>query len=160
MVENLVIKSTDKSDKYKELLPQLEALILYETDIIANMANVCAALKNSFEWLWVGFYRVIGKDLVLGPFQGPLACTRIPYGAGVCGSAWQKSKVLIVPDVEEFSGHIACSSLARSEIVLPVFSNSGEIFAVLDIDSEHLAAFDEVDQEYLIKILQILGKLF
>ena len=148
MSENLIIKGNNKKELYENLLPQIKALVEGETDGIANMANVSACLKDTFNFWWVGFYRVIGEELVLGPFQGPLACTRIRKGKGVCGTAWQSSKTIIVPDVDEFPGHIACSSLSKSEIVVPVIRNC-EVVAVLDIDSEKTNTFDEIDKEYL-----------
>ncbi|HXH03031.1 MAG TPA: GAF domain-containing protein [Candidatus Competibacteraceae bacterium] len=146
----------DKAECYRILLPQLEALIASESDWIANLANVAAALKAAFGWLWVGFYRVQEHELVLGPFQGPLACSRIGYGKGVCGTAWKERRTLVVPDVDAFPGHIACSSLSRSEIVVPVFSGD-RVVAVLDVDSERLAAFDEVDADYLEALAALLG---
>lgn len=157
MTEDLKITtSTDKADQYKSLVPQIEALLHGEPDLIANLANIAAALKEQFKWLWVGFYLVKGSQLVLGPFQGPVACTRIALGKGVCGVAWQKKKTLLVPDVEEFPGHIACSSLSRSEIVVPVFYGD-EVAAVLDVDSEDLNQFDEVDAKYLEQIVKLLN---
>lgn len=155
MSENLIIKGDSKKELYENLLPQIKSLVEGESDIIANMANVTACLKDTFNFWWVGFYRVIANELVLGPFQGPLACTRIRKGKGVCGTAWQESKTVIVPDVDEFPGHIACSSLTKSEIVVPVYKND-EIVAVLDIDSERLATFDETDQEYLEELVTYL----
>lgn len=156
MAEDLTIVNTaDKASKYESLIPQIAALLHGETDLVANLGNVCAALKEQFNWLWVGFYLVKGEELVLGPFQGPVACTRIAKGKGVCGMAWQKGEVLIVPDVELFEGHIACSSASRSEIVLPLYRN-GEIIGVLDVDSEYLAHFDETDEKYLKEILELL----
>ena len=156
MAEDLtIINSADKAAKYQSLVPQIAALLHSETDLIANLANVCAALKEQFDWLWVGFYLVKGGELVLGPFQGPVACTRIAKGKGVCGTAWQRGEVLIVPDVELFEGHIACSSASRSEIVLPVFIG-GEIVGVLDVDSEALGHFDQTDETYLRQILDLL----
>src|SRR5476651_2793992 len=138
MAEDLsTITSTDKAEQYQSLIPQIEALLDGETDLVANMANVCAALKEQFKWFWVGFYLVKQDELVLGPFQGPVACTRIAKGRGVCGSAWAQAKTLIVPDVDAFPGHIACSSLSRSEIVVPLFSH-GEVIGVLDVDSAEL----------------------
>ena len=148
MSENLIIKGDSKKELYENLLPQIKALVEGENDMIANMANVAACLKDTFNFWWVGFYRVIDEELVLGPFQGPLACTRIRKGKGVCGTAWQRAETVIVPDVDEFPGHIACSSLTKSEIVVPVFKD-GKIIAVLDIDSERTANFDDVDKEYL-----------
>ena len=160
MVEELKISGElDRAGKYEELLPQLRALVAGETDLTANLANITAALKEAMGFLWVGFYLVKGDQLVLGPFQGPVACTRIRYGSGVCGSAWKEKQVLIVPDVEAFPGHIACSSLARSEIVLPVFVN-GDIVMVLDIDSRYLNDFDETDKKYLQQIIDLVEDLY
>jgi len=157
MAEDLVItQSADKTAQYQSLIPQIEALITGEDDIIANMANICAALKEQFNWFWVGFYMVKNDQLVLGPFQGPVACTRIFKGKGVCGTAWQQAETLIVPDVDAFPGHIACSSLSRSEIVLPIFNN-GEVIGVLDVDSELLAHFDETDAQYLEQIIKLIN---
>ncbi|MBO7469273.1 MAG: GAF domain-containing protein [Bacteroidales bacterium] len=155
MSENLIIKGDSKKELYENLLPQIKSLVEGETDMIANMANVSACLKDTFNFWWVGFYRVIANELVLGPFQGPLACTRIRKGKGVCGTAWQEARTVIVPDVDEFPGHIACSSLTKSEIVVPVFKND-EIVAVLDIDSEKLATFDETDRENLEQLVAYL----
>lgn len=152
MSENLIIKGDSKKELYENLLPQIKALVEGENDTIANMANISACLKDTFNFWWVGFYRVIGEELVLGPFQGPLACTRIRKGKGVCGTAWQKAETIVVPDVDEFPGHIACSSLTKSEIVVPVFKD-GKIIAVLDIDSEKTANFDDVDKEFLEKLV-------
>ncbi len=137
------------------MYPHLQALLLGEDDLIANMANVAAALKEGFGFFWVGFYRVVGDQLVLGPFQGPVACSRIAYGKGVCGTAWKEGRVVVVPDVDQFPGHIACSSLSRSEIVVPVWSDN-RIIAVLDIDSDQLDAFDEIDAHYLEKVCDLL----
>lgn len=148
MSENLIIQGNSKKELYENLLTQLKSLVEEEADIIANMANVSACLKDTFNFWWVGFYRVIHEELVLGPFQGPLACTRIRKGKGVCGTAWQSAETVIVPDVDAFPGHIACSSLSRSEIVVPVVKN-GEVIAVLDIDSEKLNTFDDIDKQYL-----------
>ncbi len=142
---------TDKEQKYEALVAQAKALSEAETDEIALMANVAAIIHETFHFWWTGFYRVVGEELVLGPFQGPLACTRIKFGRGVCGTAWKEKRSVVVPDVEEFPGHIACSSASRSEIVVPMFRN-GEVFAVLDIDSEKLATFDDTDKKYLEKI--------
>lgn len=158
MAENLTVIQGSKDDKYRELIPQLEALVAGEDNLIANMANISAALKMTFDWLWVGFYLVDNGELVLGPFQGPIACTRIIYGKGVCGTAWAQQATVIVPDVEQFSGHIACSSLSRSEIVVPVKNPAGQIVAVLDVDSLQLADFDVSDQYYLELICNILIK--
>ena len=152
MSENLIIKGDSKKELYENLLPQIKALVEGENDMIANMANISACLKDTFNFWWVGFYRVINDELVLGPFQGPLACTRIRKGKGVCGTAWQRAETVIVPDVDEFPGHIACSSLTKSEIVVPVFKD-GKIIAVLDIDSERTANFDDVDKEFLEKLV-------
>ncbi|MBS1585274.1 MAG: GAF domain-containing protein [Bacteroidetes bacterium] len=155
MAEDLNIVSGTKREQYENLLPQIDALTTYETDLVANLANVAAALKEQFGWLWVGFYMVRGDELVLGPFQGPVACTRIHKGKGVCGTAWAQAETLIVPDVEKFPGHIACSSASRSEIVVPIVRN-GEIVGVLDVDSVEPAAFDEVDAGYLERIVALL----
>lgn len=148
-------KNSSREEKYISLIPQLQALIQGEPDLIANMANVSAALKEVFGFWWVGFYLVKNTELVLGPFQGPVACTRIAYGKGVCGSSWKESKTIIVPDVDQFPGHIACSAASRSEIVLPLFKNN-EVIAVLDVDSEHLNHFDLNDELHLTKILSLL----
>ena len=157
MAEDLnVPDSLDKEEKYKILLPQLESLIKGEDDLIANLANISAALKETFDFLWVGFYLIKGDQLVLGPFQGPVACTRIEKGKGVCGTAWEKEKTIIVEDVESFPGHIACSSLSRSEIVIPV-RRDGRVTMVLDVDSEHYKQFDEIDSEYLNQIVLLSG---
>lgn len=147
-MESLTISGYSKQEKYASLLPQVEAVMDDKVDIIANMANMAAMLHETFGFWWTGFYRVIGDELVLGPFQGPLACTRIAYGRGVCGTAWKERRTVVVPDVEQFPGHIACSSASRSEIVVPVFQN-GEVIAVLDIDSDRLATFDDTDAEFL-----------
>ena len=157
MAENLIIAEGGKEEKYALLLKQVAALIEGESDIIANMANVAAMIHSTFGFWWTGFYRVDGEELVLGPFQGPLACSRIKFGRGVCGTAWKEQKTQVVPDVELFPGHIACSSLSRSEIVVPVWQGE-KIVAVLDIDSEKLATFDEVDQVWLERIVEILYK--
>ena len=155
MAEDLTIVRGTKEEQYQALLPQIKGLLEGETDLVANLANVAAALKEQFGWLWVGFYLVKENELVLGPFQGPVACTRIKKGRGVCGSSWAKAETLIVHDVEKFPGHIACSSLSRSEIVLPLFKD-GEVVGVLDVDSTELETFDETDQRYLTKIVQLL----
>jgi L-methionine (R)-S-oxide reductase len=157
MAEDLkIIDTTDKAEQYQSLIPQIEGLVYGETDLVANLANVTAALKEQFKWFWVGFYLVKNGELVLGPFQGPVACTRIAKGKGVCGAAWEQAKTLVVPDVDAFPGHIACSSLSRSEIVLPLFNN-GEVWAVLDIDSEELDQFDETDARYLEQIVKLVA---
>lgn len=155
MAEDLTINTGTKEEQYEALLPQVKGLLEGETDLIANLANVAAALKEQFGWLWVGFYLVKDDELVLGPFQGPVACTRIKKGRGVCGTSWAKGEMLIVPDVEKFPGHIACSSLSRSEIVIPLFKD-GEVFGVLDVDAEALDMFDTTDRKYLEKIIQII----
>lgn len=157
MAEDLKI-STDvsKEAQYESLIPQIEALLSGEQDEVANMANLAAALKEQFNWFWVGFYRVVGDELVLGPFQGPVACTRIKKGKGVCGASWAKEEALLVPDVDQFPGHIACASASRSEVVVPVFKE-GKVIAVLDVDSEYLAYFDDIDVFYLNKIVKLLN---
>lgn len=155
MAEDLSIITGNKEEQYQSLFPQVKGLLEGEPDMIANMANIAAALKEQFGWLWVGFYIVKQDELVLGPFQGPVACTRIKKGRGVCGAAWANAETLIVPDVEKFPGHIACSSLSKSEIVLPIFKN-GEVFAILDVDSADLDTFDELDKEYLLQLLKLL----
>ena len=155
MAENLLIAEGGKEEKYALLYKQIASLVEGESDTIANMANVAAMIHTTFSFWWTGFYRVVGDELVLGPFQGPLACSRIKYGRGVCGTAWKEQLTQVVPDVELFPGHIACSSLSRSEIVVPVWHGE-EIVAVLDIDSEHLATFDDVDKEWLEKIVALL----
>lgn len=152
MAEDLSITQGTKEEQYKALLPQIKALIEGEPDLIANLANICGALKEQFGWLWVGFYIVKNEELVLAPFQGPVACTRIKKGKGVCGTAWQKAATLIVEDVEKFPGHIACSSLSKSEIVVPLILN-GEVKGVLDVDSVSLNEFDETDKKYLEEIV-------
>lgn len=156
MSEDLnITTSTDKLEQYESLIPQIGALVAGEPDLIANLANICAALKEQFKWLWVGFYLVKDSELVLGPFQGPVACTRIAKGKGVCGAAWQQAKILIVPDVEAFPGHIACSSLSQSEIVVPLFDND-RVVAVLDVDSEEIGQFDGTDAQYLEQIAKLV----
>ena len=155
MAENLLIAEGGKEEKYALLYKQIASLVEGESDTIANMANVAAMIHTTFGFWWTGFYRVVDEELVLGPFQGPLACSRIKYGRGVCGTAWKEQTTQVVPDVELFPGHIACSSLSRSEIVVPVWQGE-EIVAVLDIDSEHLATFDEVDKKWLEKIVALL----
>ena len=157
MAEELIVAQGGKEEKYEVLYRQIEALMEGESDMIANMANVAAMIHSTFHFWWTGFYRVVGEELVLSPFQGDLACSRIKYGRGVCGTAWKSQTTQVVPDVELFPGHIACSSLSRSEIVVPVW-RGGEIVAVLDIDSEHLATFDEVDRLWLEKIVKLFDK--
>jgi len=155
MAEQLIIQGTTKQERYETLLPQIAAVVEGETDIIANMANVSAMLQETFRFWWTGFYRVVDGELVLGPFQGPMACTRIRKGRGVCGTAWAKAETQLVPDVDKFPGHIACSSASRSEIVVPII-REGEVVAVLDIDSDRLDAFDETDRCYLEQIAALL----
>lgn len=157
MAEELIVAQGGKEEKYEVLYRQIEALMEGESDMIANMANVAAMIHSTFHFWWTGFYRVVGEELVLSPFQGDLACSRIRYGRGVCGTAWKSQTTQVVPDVELFPGHIACSSLSRSEIVVPVWRGS-EIVAVLDIDSEHLATFDEVDRLWLEKIVKLFDR--
>ncbi|WP_336151869.1 GAF domain-containing protein [Acinetobacter ursingii] len=155
MAEELSLQQGNKAEQYQSLIPQIQAIVAGESDVIANLANICAALKQQFNWFWIGFYLVKDNELVLGPFQGPIACTRIAKGRGVCGTAWQQQNVMIVPDVEQFPGHIACSSDSKSEIVLPVMKQN-KCVAVLDIDSDTLDSFDEVDAEYLKQIVAIV----
>jgi len=155
MSEDLTIISGSRSEQYASLLPQVRAVIEGEQDAVANLANIAAALKEQFGWLWVGFYMVKNGELVVGPFQGPVACTRIRKGKGVCGTSWQEARTLIVPDVEAFPGHIACSSLSRSEIVVPVFRD-GEVIGVLDVDSVALNEFDEEDQRWLEELVKAI----
>lgn len=156
MAEDLSIIAGTKKEQYESLLPQMEGLLHGESDLIANLANITAALKEQFGWLWIGFYLVKNNELVLGPFQGPVACTRIKKGRGVCGSSWATSNTLIVGDVETFPGHIACSSLSRSEIVIPIIKDK-EVVGVLDVDSIELNQFDETDAEYLQKIIDLVN---
>ena len=156
MAEELIIPtSTDKKEKYETLLPQIEGLLSNEPDLVANLANVSSALKFGMGFFWVGFYLVKDNELVLGPFQGPIACTRIKKGKGVCGTAWEKGKTILVPDVEQFPGHIACSSDSKSEIVLPGFKNE-EVQLILDVDSDQVNDFDTTDQVYLEKIMKLV----
>ena len=145
-----------KEENYKLLVSQIEALIAGEKDMIAVMSNVAAAIHQTMGFWWTGFYRVVDNELLLGPFQGPVACMHIPFGKGVCGTAWQRAETIVVPDVEQFPGHIACSSESKSEIVVPVFASDGKVTAVLDIDSEHLATFDDTDRKYLEKICKLI----
>lgn len=156
-MENLTIYSTNKEDIYKEIIPQIKSILEGETDLIANLANTCAILKEAFNFWWVGFYLVKEEQLVLGPFQGPLACTRIALGKGVCGTSWRDKTTLIVPNVDEFPGHIACSSHSRSEIVVPIFSD-GKVIGVLDIDSKDLNTFNEIDAKYLEEVVHFFAK--
>jgi len=159
MSETLYIpQEVSKTEIYKSLLPQIEALIGDEEDLIANLANISAALKEAFDFLWVGFYLVKSNELVVGPFQGPIACSRIGFGKGVCGTSWKEGKTVIVPDVEAFAGHIACNSASKSEIVVPA-KKGGEVIFVLDIDSDQLNTFDKTDQLYLEKLIRMIEKL-
>jgi GAF domain-containing protein len=151
MAEDLIKISGNKTEQYSALMPQIQALMRGESDAIANMANCCAALHETFGWLWVGFYSVKGDELVLGPFQGPVACTRIAFGRGVCGTAWKEARAILVPDVDQFPGHIACSSRSKSEVVIPVHKN-GKVIAILDVDSETLGAFDDTDVTFLTEL--------
>lgn len=157
MAEDLIIQHGDKKSQYESLIPQIKALMTGEHNLVANLGNITAALKEQFNWLWVGFYWVESDELVLAPFQGPVACTRIKKGRGVCGTSWEKGITLIVNDVEKFPEHIACSSASRSEIVVPVFQN-GQIVGVLDVDSTELAHFDAIDQTYLEEIVGLLDQ--
>lgn len=158
MAENLVIsQSTDKKEKYEVLIPQLQSLVEGEPDVVANLSNIAAALRQSMNFFWVGFYLVKGEQLVLGPFQGPIACTRISFGKGVCGASWKEERVILVPDVDAFPGHIACSSASRSEIVLPAFKN-GKVALVLDVDSDQLNDFDDTDAHYLQQVMHLIEK--
>ena len=161
MAEDLIIASKEegKEAQYIVMLPQIESIVNGETDFIANMANIMAILKSTFNHLWVGVYFVKAEELVLGPFQGPVACTRIFYGKGVCGKAWMEGSVIIVPDVEKFPGHIACSSLSKSEIVLPVIVDD-RVRMILDIDSEELNCFDEIDAHYLSMVVKMIQDLY
>lgn len=158
MAEDLYVSGGTKAERYTALFPQVESLLHSETDEVANLANVAAALKETFGFFWVGFYRVSGDELVLGPFQGPVACTRIHRGRGVCGTAWQEARTLVVPDVDAFPGHIACSSLSRSEIVVPLTDDAGKVWGVLDVDSNELNAFDEVDARFLEDVGRLLRR--
>ena len=159
MAEELIIShSTNKEERYKTLIPQIESLVEGEPDVVANLSNIVAALKQTMDFFWVGFYIVKGNQLVLGPFQGPIACTRINLGKGVCGTSWKEKKTILVPNVEEFSGHIACSSASKSEIVLPAFKN-GEVALVLDVDSDKLSDFDDADKIALEKVMRLVEKL-
>jgi GAF domain-containing protein len=155
MAEDLSIVQGTKEEKYQSVIPQIKALIDGEPDLVANLANIVAALMEQFGWLWIGFYLVKENQLVLAPFQGPVACTRIKKGKGVCGTSWEKAETLVVPDVEKFPGHIACSSKSRSEIVVPIIRNN-KVRGVLDVDSEQLAAFDETDKQFLQEIADLI----
>ena len=156
MAEDLLITKGTKEEQYESLLPQIKGLLEGEPDLIANLANIAGALKEQFNWLWIGFYLVKDDELVLGPFQGPVACTRIKKGKGVCGASWAQSKTLIVPDVEKFPGHIACSSLSRSEIVIPIIRNN-KVLGVLDADSIEPDQYDNIDQKNLEQIVDMIG---
>jgi L-methionine (R)-S-oxide reductase len=159
MAEELIVSpSADKAERYQTLIPQLEALVSGETDLVANLANITAALKQTMNFFWVGFYIVKDNQLVLGPFQGPIACTRINFGKGVCGASWKEKKTIVVPDVDAFPGHIACSSASKSEIVLPAFKN-GEVALVLDVDSDKLNDFDAMDEQALERVMRSIEKL-
>lgn len=161
MAEQLILEGKSREERYRELYPQLRALLSAETDRIANLANMAAALRQTFGFFWVGFYLVSERELVLGPFQGDIACTRIPYGRGVCGDAWAQGQTLVVPDVESYPGHIACSSLSRSEVVVPIYDRSGEIVGVLDIDSQVVGDFsEELDRPWLERYVGLLAPLF
>lgn len=155
MTTEIIKIESSKEEQYLQLIPQIKEIIEHEEDLIANLANIAAVLKQQFNWWWVGFYLIKKNELVLGPFQGPLACTRIQYGKGVCGTAWQQKKTIIVDDVSTFAGHIACSSFSKSEIVVPIF-NKDNIAGVLDVDSELLQHFDEVDKKYLELIIELI----
>jgi L-methionine (R)-S-oxide reductase len=155
VAEDLSISKGTKEEQYQSLLPQIKGLLEGEPDLVANLANIAAALKEQFGWLWIGFYLIKGDELVLGPFQGPVACTRIRKGRGVCGTSWAQAKTLLVEDVEKFPGHIACSSLSKSEIVVPILHNN-DVVAVLDADSELIAHFDTTDQQFLETITRMI----
>ncbi|MFO0358169.1 MAG: GAF domain-containing protein [Sphingobacteriaceae bacterium] len=156
MAEELHITATTKEEKYRELFPQIKSLVEGETDLIANMANICSALKYGMNFFWVGFYLIKNNELVLGPFQGTIACTRIQKGKGVCGKSWELNDVIIVEDVDQFPGHIACSSLSKSEIVLPVYNSNKEIIGVLDVDSDEYSSFDRTDEFWLKQVVELL----
>jgi L-methionine (R)-S-oxide reductase len=159
MAEELIIASTtDKQERYDTLVPQIEALVAGEQDLVANLSNIAAALKQTMDFFWVGFYLVKDNQLVLGPFQGPIACTRIDFGKGVCGASWKEQKTILVPNVEEFPGHIACSSASKSEIVLPAFKDN-KVALVLDVDSDKLNDFDTTDQRALEQVMRVVEKL-
>lgn len=159
MAEELIVAtSANKRERYETLISQLDALVADERDLIANLANIVAALKQTFNFFWVGFYQVKGDQLVLGPFQGPVACTRINFGKGVCGTSWKERKTIVVPDVDKFPGHIACSAASKSEIVVPAFKNN-EVFLVLDVDSDRLNDFDTIDEQYLSAVTRLIEKI-
>jgi L-methionine (R)-S-oxide reductase len=155
MADDLQLTAISKKERYEELLPQIKALVTGETDLVANLGNICAALKTGFSFFWVGFYLVKNNELVLSAFQGPVACTRIQKGKGVCGNAWEQLQTIIVPDVEQFPEHIACSSLSKSEIVIPIFNSHNECIGVLDVDSEAYNTFDEADELFLKQVVQL-----
>ncbi|MFM2232396.1 MAG: hypothetical protein RJB31_1097 [Bacteroidota bacterium] len=155
MAEDLQIARGSKEEQYHALIPQIKGLVSGEPDLVANLANIAAALKEQFDFFWVGFYLVKGDELVLGPFQGPVACTRISKGRGVCGASWAQANTIIVPDVEKFPGHIACSSISKSEIVIPLFKNN-EVWGVLDVDSDQYNSFDETDAQFLQEIVVLI----
>ncbi len=157
MAESILIEANTKSEKYKQLIPQLQSLCISESNLIANLANVSAALKTTFHFFWVGFYLVENESLVLGPFQGPIACTRIAFGKGVCGTAWKNEKAILVMNVDEFPGHIACSSESKSEIVIPIIKDNA-VVAVLDVDSDEIGHFDQDDMNYLTELCTWLGQ--
>ena len=157
MAEDIQAIGNTKEELYQSIIPQIKSLVDGESDLTANMANVCAALKYGLNFFWVGFYLIKNNQLVLGPFQGPIACTRINLGKGVCGTSWQENRVIIVDDVDEFPGHIACSSLSKSEIVLPIYNSNKEIVGVLDVDSDVLSSFDKTDELYLTQIINLLS---
>ncbi len=162
-MEQINVKSSNKGEIYLEIIPQIESLISDEEDIVANLGNIAAVLKYTFNFWWVGFYLIKNnsngiKEMVLAPFQGPLACTRIQFGRGVCGTVWKEGRTIVVDDVDAFPGHIACSSLSRSEIVIPIFDSNGIFYGVLDIDSERLSAFDDIDAKYLEILASIICK--
>ena len=159
MVDELIINSTDKEGIYREVLPQIKALVEGEENLVANISNIMSALKYGFDFFWVGCYFVDGDELILGPFQGPVACTRIKKGKGVCGTAWEEERIIIVDDVEQFPGHIACSSESKSEIVLPIFNKERKVQLILDIDSDELSTFDYIDQVYLTEVVNIIESL-
>ncbi len=156
MAEDLKIVAGTKEDRYLSVIPQIAALLEGETDLIANLANVAAALKEQFNFFWVGFYLVKDQELVLGPFQGPVACTRIKMGKGVCGASWAEKRTIVVPDVDAFPGHIACSSASRSEIVIPIIDSKAKVIGVLDVDSRELNNFDETDARYLSELISLI----
>lgn len=160
MAENLIISGTSKEEQYRSLMPQLVSLTLGETDFVANLANIVGALKQTFGFFWVGVYLVKKDQLVLGPFQGPIACTRIAKGKGVCGAGWEKKQVMLIPDVDRFPGHISCNSDSKSEIVVPVLDENGNVILVIDVDSNKLNDFDTIDQRYLEEIAGLIAVLY